>query len=313
MSQHLGRRKFLASTSAALAAANMHTESITQSDNDKNGLVFLARVPYDVPSGRHLFHVNEDSWLSYFQKIWHKGLTAKQALGINSYGINPLFDAMKKHRPPKTEEQLRSFIEKNCYNWGVKTENGMFEFLSDDDELDMSYHFLNSSFASKNQELLKFPLHQGWLPREVRPQKQSKPKTWVVSRMPSSSGDSNLWDIFEVDGVRLDQIGKIHSVIKNSDASFDSEDLERFLKDEPKKQNWNVTLIKFLNKSATFDGNRSEFQCSPHLCEVFHHCDDWGKKRVFQQLIVFDDLWAATNEKLFKSFRTLRKNTILFP
>lgn len=305
------RRNFLLNSAAAIATSSLDRQITSAESVQESELVFLARVPYGVPSGRHIHFLDDTSWLSFFQRIWGKRLTCKKALGVSSYGIDPLFEAMKGRRAPKTNEELIKFIEQNCYNWNIKSEDGLIEYISDDDELDMSYHFLNSAFVKKNRKRLAFPLHKGWLPRNVNPSKTSQPRTWVVSHMPSQSADSNLWDIFEVKGSRLDQIGEIHSVMKNSDATFDSEQLEDFLEHQPKDQRWNVTMVKFLNKNASFKGNLSEFQCSPHICEIYHHCENWGETRVFQQVIVFDDLWASTHTELFGSFKTLRKNHLL--
>ena len=309
------RRQFLAAGAIAGLAASHQPGMAQEPDAEERFTWFCARVPYNVPNGRHVKRLSAESPLKFFQDAWPKKVESEDAFGICSYGICNLFSDPDKATPPLGDDHaLAKAIKNNCYCTSIETQFGQLEYMSDDDELDMSYYFFDSEFAKKNPDRVAFLLHRGWLPTEVRPRKDSRPTTHILSRMPTQSCDSNRWDYFKVEGTRLNQIGKVFAAMKANRYS-DTAEMQKYLEKQPKDQNWALTFAKFVTENATFKDNKTEFQCSPHICELNYHQCNWGKDgkhKVFQQFIVFDDLWAASHPDLFNSMQRFQKEKLLF-
>ena len=312
------RRQFLAAGAMAglAGAADLHQPGMAQEqDAEEKFTWFCARVPYNVPNGRHVKRLSSESPLKFFQDIWPKKVDSKDALGILSYGTADIFGDPESDGPaPADARELAKVIKQHCYVRSIRTQDGQLEYQSDDDEFDMSYYFFDSEFARRNPDRVSFLLHRGWLPTEVRPSKDSKPATHILSRMPTQTCDSNQWDYFKVEGTRLNQIGEVFATMKATRFS-DSAEMQKYLETQPKDQNWALTFAKFIAENVTFKENKTEFQCSPHICELNHHAFNWGqggKNKVFNQFIVFDDLWAASYPDLFTSMLRFQKEELLF-
>jgi len=305
------RRQFLAAGATAGFYATKLRQTRAASEDAEKFTWFCARVPYDVPNGRHVKKLAGETPLKFFQNAW-ANKDSKAALGIQSYGSYHIFgDPDLTASPPADDQALANAIEKNCYCTSIETQHGQLEYLSDDDELDMSYYFFDSEFAKNNPDRVKFLLHQGWLPTEIKSNKDSAPATHILSRMPTQTCDSNNWDYFKIEGTRLNEIGKAFETMQANRYS-DSATMEKFLESQAKDQSWALTIAKFVDAEGSFKDNRSEFQCTPHLCELNLHSHNYGKSAVFEQFIVFDDLWAASHPDMFQSMLRFKKEKLLF-
>lgn len=329
------RREFISTSSALFAGALANANSISSDSSnggseqepqtkamtnktDRKFIYFVARTPYNTASGRYVKKLESESVLGWFQENWNSGENSKQILGESFYGLQNLFDSDEacKSVPASLEEVIKD-LEKRCYNDRIKTKDDALEFYTDDDEMNLVYHWFTSEFAEQNMDRVGFLIHDGWLPTNVNVDPKSKPTTYLCSRTPSQTCDSELWDFFEIPGIRLDQIGDVVSVMDTNSGS-DSYWLKEFLKEVPTDFSWKQAIEKLVEDQCTWKDakNESRFNCSKHVCEMQQHHtthENWkSKPKEFQQFIVFDDLWAAAHPTLATAIRRFEKRAILF-
>ena len=326
------RREFIASSSLLAANAivlapgsgvgnsliNQETSSsMTDEQKDAEFIYFAARTPYNTASGRYVKKLKANSVLEWFQSHWNSDLGPVDTVGSHFYVLHSLFSKEGDVAPPQSLEEVVSVIKKRCYNGGIVTQGDAIEFYTDDDESHLVYHWFTREFAEENPERVGFLIHDGWLPTDVDEDEDSKPMTFLISRTPSQTCDSELWDFFEIPGIRLNQTGNAVSVM-NQKLGADSYWLNEFLQKVPAEFSWKQTIEKLVADECQWKKvkNESEFNCSTHICEMRQHVathKNWASKpKEFHQFIVFDDLWAKTYPTLVKAIRRFEKKKILF-
>ena len=288
----------------------LRTSEIENSHSEQF-VYFVARTPYDTASGRYIKKLKSDSVLKWFQEHWNSGNdpSRENILGAGFYGLSSMFEGSDPK--PTSLTEVTESLKKRCYYNSIVARDGAIEFLTDDDELDLSYYWFTSEFAAKHPDRVSFLMNDRWLPTNVVENEKSKPTTYLCSRYPGQSCDSANWDLFEIPGTRLEFIANVEPVMEKSKFS-DSSELQDFLLKVPGDFSWKQTIEKLVAEKAAFKDNQTEFRCSKHICEMRHHAENWGKNKLFNHFVVFDDLWAATHPNLTASIRRFKKREMLF-
>lgn len=246
------RREFIASSSVLAASAivgsgdgigdslsNQEVSALMTNEQKKDDdfIYFAARTPYNTPSGRYVKKLKANSVLEWFQGHWNSDLDPVDTVGAHFYGLYSLFREEGDAALPQSLAEVVSVIKKRCYNGGIVTQGDAIEFYTDDDESHLVYHWFTREFAERNPERVGFLIHDGWLPTDVEDDKDSTPKTFLMSRTPCQTCDSELWDFFAIPGIRLDQIGDVVSVMDQKRGG-DSYWLNEFLQKVPAEFSW---------------------------------------------------------------------------
>jgi hypothetical protein len=239
-------------------------------------------------------------------------------LGVRFYGgVAHLLDYLSEGNPdeipmPQCEADLVAAFNSTSYINSIELKRGALEIETDDDEMDQCQYFFDSTFAKRNPKRIAFLIHKGWMPVRVDKSIRSRPKTYLFARYPSQSCDSANWDFFELQGHRLERIGKIRAAM--NDGRSDCHYLKGFLDQADPELSWQATTKNLAKDLFPFAGNLTEHKCSRHICQINHHQGNWFKRKaaVYSQLLVFDDLWAKSHSELFQSMRRFQRGKLLF-
>ena len=291
--------------------------STTTQNDDNDFIYFAARTPYNTASGRYVKKLPAKSVLQWFQDNWNSERDSNESVGAHFYGLGSLFENTNGNEIPQSLEEVVAAIETRCYNNSIVAHEGAIEFTTDDDELHLVYHWFTPDFAEKNMDRVGFLIHEGWLPSEVNEISNSQPATYLCSRSPCQTCDSELWDYFEIPDIRLDQIGNVAAIME-AKRGADSYWLKKFLETVPNEFSWEQAIEKLVAEQCNWENgnNETEFHCSTHICEMRQHYtthSNWSSKpKEFHQFVVFDDLWAAAHPTMVKSIRRFETPKILF-
>jgi len=257
----------------------------------------------------------------------------------NVEGLSYLFKAVAEEKTPAPDSwtELAARLEGGGdLFWGqAKVESPVVSALVDDDDVDLAFYLLPLSHALSRLERSAFMLHSSWrLPTEFEGEGDFAPQFEgfiEVDARGSEAGTLYVVDmsirvttylraeaaeaVSSVRGLRLPELvgflrpwedptgppvlRALKAALAVDDHSLsdavqrcsvhDIEELDvlELVAGSPEESDWGVHPDVH---------ERSRHNCSPHLIQAAHWDGD-----VFQQWIVFDDLWAAANPELAQS------------
>ncbi|WP_330186162.1 hypothetical protein KZZ52_44325 [Dactylosporangium sp. AC04546] len=261
-------------------------------------------------------------------------------LGVDVYGLDSIFSAAAEHDlpSPTSTNQLRELLEQHLYVEGeVLVDDLSVRASTDDDEVPLAYFFLDRRLLAAYPDRLAYATHEDWpLPAEAPGPGDAEPATTVVL---SLLGDVD-WDtqaaVVRLPGIRLPDLARHLRAAEVSEEWLDEltllraavgpdDDLEQALRMMNRWAAWNHQYLDV----AGLDGDQVEAHriarsvmadvagldevpgplgtrrpslgrivVAEHLAQaVFHLHDQYG----YQQLFVFDDVWAGSHRDLASS------------
>jgi uncharacterized protein (TIGR02996 family) len=154
---------------------------------------FVYRSPYEGPSGKHLKRFpDDDTVLDWFRNSWRflgwgegeppagEGKPARvrrrragreavdrlsDTLGCDVYGFGTLFERAAEHDlpPPASDRQLDEYLQQYLYSEGpILYRPHLLTVKTDDDELELAYHFFDDHYLARHGKRAAFLLHDGW-------------------------------------------------------------------------------------------------------------------------------------------------------
>lgn len=258
----------------------------------------------------------DNSILTWFQRVWNSRAKSgnddlsERLLGQHVYGFNSLFDTIERYNLPVPCDhyELARLLNKYIYAEGsVAYTPEVLQVLTDDDELELRYYFIDNSFIRSNPNRCAFLVHEGTLPSNVS-KSHTEPCTYFYVHAPEQTVYSQVWDRVVAPGVRLDNLSaaiEAYQALPNVKAESVRRDLISL---KFSVRSWRDALSVIAQKDlGRISGlaNESILDCAENICQLQHHAatTSWrnGKRRLFQQIIVFDDLWAASYPELVTS------------
>lgn len=264
----------------------------------------------------------------------------KAELGAEVYGLDSIFEeATERSLPsPGSMSELRKLLKRYLYVEGaVKVDDHSVRASTDDDEVPLAYFFLDQSLVAAEPSRLAYALHEQWpLPASGGDDDGEPVTTFAVSTL----GDVD-WDtqgvVVRLRGVRLPDLP---AWLRSTDVPRDwppeltllraavgphDTDLEPAL---DRINRWGAWNDQYLDVEG-LDGGHDEahrivrevmaqvagheripgplgrrrpadgrIAVADHLAQaVFHMDDTFG----YQQMFLFDDIWAARHHYLAKS------------
>lgn len=189
-------------------------------------IYFVYRSHYNTPKLNLVKKFETASILDWFKQNWHVA-DSEAALGCAPYGFDSLYCAIdkKKIAPPETNEDLRKILDEHLYVEGeILFEPKFIQVLTDDDELEMAYYFVDSSYLAEHAAKASFLVHDDWkLPSTFGDQPfHSSERTRLLSPKGNSQGStycaflsyydsSSLSDLIgakRIDGVRIPDLAR---------------------------------------------------------------------------------------------------------
>jgi hypothetical protein len=260
-------------------------------------------------------------------------------LGVEVYGLDSIFEeAVERELPkPGSMRQLRKLLKRHLYVEGkVRVDELSVRALTDDDEVPLAYFFLDRRVVAAYADRLAYAVHEEWpLPADAPEPSAAEPVTTVVM---SLLGDV-LWEtqtaMVRFPGVRLPEFAR-HLREAEVDDDWPAEltvlrstigpddDLEQALRLMNRWTAWHdqeldITGLEGDHAEAhriarsvvagvvehemvgPFGARRpglSRIDVAKHVAQTAYHIDDqYG----YQQLFVFDDVWAANHRYLASS------------
>ncbi|MFM7563275.1 MAG: hypothetical protein ACKO81_09605 [Planctomycetota bacterium] len=276
-------------------------------------ITFVYRSPYENPTGRYVKRLPDDSILAWFQRVWSSQAghaeddLSERLLGQHVYGFDSLFEAIKRYRlpVPRDQRELEQQLKTHLYaEGGIAFTPEVLQVLTNDDELELRYYFIDDSFIKENPSRCAFLVHEGGLPKDGL-RSGSEPCTRLFVHAPEQTIYSQVWDRVVKPGVRLaDLLGTIDSyeAMRNVNAVSVRQDLISLASSGASwRDSLAVISAKELGRGSRL-ANESVLDYSEHICQLHHHAAtiSWGRlqRRLFHQIIVFDDLWAAAHPEL---------------
>jgi hypothetical protein len=276
-------------------------------------ITFVYRSPYENLTGRYVKRLPDASILAWFQRVWNSQAghaeddLSERLLGQHVYGFDSLFDAIKQHSlaVPSDQRELEQQLKTHLYaQGGIACTPEVLQVLTNDDELELRYYFIDDSFIKGNPSRCAFLVHEGSLPKDGL-SSVSEPCTCLFVHAPEQTIYSQVWDRVVKPGVRLDDLaGTIdaYKAMRNVNAVGVRQELISLASSGA---SWRdavaVISAKDLGRGSRL-ANESVLDCSEHICQLHHHAAtiSWGRfqRRLFHQVIVFDDLWAAAHPEL---------------
>jgi hypothetical protein len=193
---------------------------------------FVYRSHYEGPTGKLARRFDDPSVLVWFQSHW-RGIAdpdeaaayAEELLGCRVYGFASLFDAIAEHAipSPATARELAGVLEEHLYVEGeVRCRPHVIQALTDDDEIELAYFFLDDAYLARHAEKAAFLLHEPFeLPadaaeeglaattrtKKLRPSGRGAGATYLaVLGYDDSSSLTDLEGAYRIEGVRLSDL-----------------------------------------------------------------------------------------------------------
>ncbi|MER5427244.1 hypothetical protein [Streptosporangium roseum] len=141
--------------------------------------LFVYRSHYEGPFGKRVRHLPDATVLDWFRRGWvavveegHDTDTWIVAeLGGPVYGFGTIFDAARRDglAAPGTWQELRDLLQRHLYVEGEVQADGLsVRVLTDDDEVELAYFFLDDSLVKTRADRLAYLVHDGWpLPETI--------------------------------------------------------------------------------------------------------------------------------------------------
>jgi len=133
--------------------------------NERSGIWFVYRSHYEGPLSRRIRRLEDPSILAWFTRMMNAARTAEnpdeiyeKELGGSVYGLGSLFEATKEEnlRSPKDIEHLQKLLKRHLYVEGeFRLDEHSLRVLTDDDEVQLAYFFLDDEAVKANPERLE--------------------------------------------------------------------------------------------------------------------------------------------------------------
>lgn len=273
--------------------------------------LFVHRSPY-LPAGRSV-HSLDTNFIDWFATNWRSGKdNPKNGLIFPDYWqisdlTNPEIDFLDKKIALETiTNSLPGIFEfSDC---GV-------EWQTDNDSFTYSYYWVNSNRVADFSNQFAYLVHDGWLPQQIKKTGKSKGKKTYVYWYYADDSSTSAWSSHLIKGNGLDDCSNFIDFLFNSEEEFgdkikDFEMLRWFLAKCDASDGWS-SLVEDMSKLGE-RGTESSYKVSKHVCELRHNTKTSGhmNTKVYFQLVVFDDLWAASHRKLADSMSTMTKDML---
>lgn len=186
-------------------------------------IYFAYRTGY-LPNTRHLKVFEANSILEWFQTHWYiltdsKSDAYAELLGIRVYGI-PLWNDEEEIPVPESISELRESIEQYAYCEEVKGNASCLQVLTDDDEIELAWHFFDEGYVNRYPEKTSLwltptlPIDFGTNGLKlanktslVLPKGTGQGTVYYASSsIYDSSNLEGLEGIYRIDGIRLPQL-----------------------------------------------------------------------------------------------------------
>ncbi|WP_433236388.1 hypothetical protein ACQPYK_27005 [Streptosporangium sp. CA-135522] len=141
--------------------------------------VFVYRSHYEGPFSKRVRRLPDATVLTWFRRSWvavvEEGHDADawivDELGGPVYGFRSIFDAARRDaiEAPGTWQELRDLLQRHLYVEGeVRADELSVRVLTDDDEVELAYFFLDDSLVADRADRLAYLVHDGWpLPETI--------------------------------------------------------------------------------------------------------------------------------------------------
>ncbi len=278
-------------------------------------LTFVYRSPYDNLTGRYVRKFPHGSILSWFQEVWGTKAAdcegqdiCEKLLGKAVYGFDSLFDAIQEHGlpVPRDNAELGKLLEAHVYaEGGTMFMPQALQVFTDDDEQDLRYFLLDDRFIEDNPDRCAFLTYEASLPTGTDTAGAS-PCAYLYVHSPVQTLDSQVWDAVTCPGVRLDDPVAVIEAYEALDYAEAEDVLDDLSELKSARLTWRDTLAALAKKergSEDREGNDSQLICADHICQLHHHACTWEWGKLFHQVVLFDDVWAASHPHLESSLR----------
>ena len=160
---------------------------------------FVYRSHYEGPSGKHVRVLDGDSVLGWFQSAWERAKVAgdigewlKAELACDPYGLASIFEAARDESlpPPKSDRKLKSYLEEHLYVEGeVLFKPHALQVLTNDDEIELAYFFLDDFYLVENPGRAAYLLHDDWKLPSTNGEVSFKPSIKTRKLLPPGNGE----------------------------------------------------------------------------------------------------------------------------
>jgi len=283
-------------------------------------VTFVYRSPYNNLTGRHIVRFDDDSILGWFQRHWNKppyqgDTTLSESLfGKSVYGFESFFERIGEEKlpTPQSNDELGELLKRHVYaEVGIKFEPELFSVFTDDDELDLIYHFIDDRLIEREPHRFAFLTHDGSLPTSIDPGvSDTEPRTFLFAHHPECSADSQIWDQVVSKAAINDTkalLDQYSTEKPEGDHGFwEATNLRTFLTGKKEQgRSWKELLTEFINGHSNIGdaNNQSLLLCDEHIVQLQHHAQNYNEP-LFYQVIVFDNVWAASHPDLASSLKT---------
>ncbi len=290
----------------------------------------IFRSPYGLPAGRSSINYKKNTLLSLFQYFWKIRIyEAKNHQQLNGTFcernicqeieiLDDFFNEIIEYQIPTPQshsELINIFLHHLNAKNGITVNSHGVEIRTNDGKFDLRYYFLNNSFLDQNLNKCAFLRHGDILPAGFTPQ-NLEPCTYLYVHAPTRLKNSQKWDEVICPGIKLENFKaavEAYGSLKNIEAK---EMLEELTELTESTNNWLDALKAIANKkrsSCPHGYNWTEGWSSKHIYQLHLDTND-GKfageedydsqvRAIYSQVIVFDEVWAATYPHLAKSLQ----------
>ncbi|MGV9770450.1 hypothetical protein [Streptosporangium sp. NPDC003464] len=141
--------------------------------------LFVYRSHYEGPLSKRVRRLPDATMLDWFRRGWaavvQEGHDTEAwiaaELGGPVYGFGTIFEAARRDgiAAPGTWQELRDLLQRHLYVEGeVRADERSVRVLTDDDEVELAYFFLDDSLVRARADRLAYLTHDGWpLPETV--------------------------------------------------------------------------------------------------------------------------------------------------
>ncbi|MEV0431258.1 hypothetical protein [Micromonospora sp. NPDC050495] len=134
-------------------------------------MYFVCRWREDNPFGKRVVTLPEATVLDWFRCGWEQDdpcLWIEGELGGNVYGLESIFEEVRKRRlpPPESVDELRELLTEHLWVEGdddfIRLGEHALRVRTDDDEVDLAYYFVDDEAVAASPDRLAFLLHDTW-------------------------------------------------------------------------------------------------------------------------------------------------------
>ncbi|MBL7258291.1 hypothetical protein [Paractinoplanes lichenicola] len=281
---------------------------------------FVERSRVDSPYGKLVFHHPGTTVLGWFQLAWHHD-DPEALLGSDPYGFDSIFEAIAEHDLPcpRTLDELRDVLDEHLWiesDDPIRLDERGVRVRTNDDEADVAYYFLEDEAVAAHPDRLAYLVNDTWpLPADVG----------AAPGPPSVHLVRIAWQHLDHDGTNLDNHGVTvfpgvtlpgfadHLRGRAAGGRFDADLLRALV--GPGEDGLEPAMSRYvalggydLSNVGTWTAPSHEqilrsirpspssrLAMSGHVVQAARYIDDfWG----YEQLFLFDSLWAAAHPDL---------------